>query len=130
MGSALGDGSLAVSPPLVPGATFDRSLWAASVTTQADELRAALDAVKSQEVAAKQTLARKQAAMDAHDANLRTVISTMTAWWTLTDMTELVDKLESDLRPRQPGEPESDAPEPTVEPEPPVTGPVVSASGS
>lgn len=135
---ALADARIVLPPAIAPGATFDRAEWSRIVLAQAESLASALGEVKSQEIAAKQTLAKKLAAMEAHDLRLRAVVATMTSWWRVLGRDELADKLESDLRPRQPGEPEDDiepteASAPTAPTSPlakPTTTAVVSPSGS
>jgi hypothetical protein len=122
----LADASVVLPPPLAPSGTLDRTAWSAQLRARGTALASALSEVKSQEVLAKTTLAKKVAAIAAHDLHFRTVVATMTAWWRVLGRDELIEKLESDLRPREPGEPEEElAAEPTT-----PTTPIVQASGS
>lgn len=49
---------------------------------------------------------------------LGTVIERMTAWWKLIGKTELIERLDSDLRPGQRGQPEDEVKEVPVPTEP------------
>lgn len=124
--AALGDATLALPEPTPTGSTFDRAEAARVVTRDASALRTRLEELAVEESAAKRTLAAKTAAMESHDHAFRWSVDTMLAWWAAAGMSELCDKLKSELRERA----SSDEPEVPVDPAAPTDPSATPADGT
>lgn len=97
---ALDDASIALPAPSRMGGPFDREGSARILREQADTLERHVAVVQSEDGAAKNTLAAKNAAIESFDVRYRQVVDLMVPLWTAAGLTGIVEKLYSETRDR------------------------------